>query len=119
MELGVGKTLTTVINPKKKKGLPYDKTYILEKAKMALIPKRDHLIRLFNRLGLRTRQLKTEELIQLFYKIYNPGTEGQRLGASHEYTTPMVQPSMGKTEEEKSEPEEKQPTIQPKTEVQT
>ncbi len=63
---------------------------------MALIPKRDHLIRLFNRLGLKTRQLKTEELIQLFFKIYNPGTDGQRLAVSEEYTTPMVQPAMKK-----------------------
>lgn len=96
LELGVGKTLTAMVKPQK--NLPFDKNYILEKAKMALIPKRDHLIRLFNRLGLKTRQLKTEELIQLFFKIYNPGTDGQRLAVSEEYTTPMVQPAMKKSE---------------------
>jgi hypothetical protein len=101
LEMGVSKTLTTVINPKKKGGLPFEKDYILEKAKTALVPKRDHLIRLFSRLGLKTRQLKTQELIQLFYKTYNPGIEGQRLAVSQEYTTPMVQPALGKTEEEK------------------
>lgn len=103
LELGVAKTLTTVISPKKKGGLPFEKGYILEKAKMALIPKRDHLIRLFNRLGLKTRQLKTQELIQLFYKTYNPGAEGQRLAVSQEYTTPMVQPALGKTENQSHE----------------
>lgn len=98
LEMGVSKTLTTVINPKKKKGLPFEKDHILEKAKTALVPKRDHLIRLFSRLGLKTRQLKTQELIQLFYKTYNPGVEGQRLAVSQEYTTPMVQPALGKTQ---------------------
>lgn len=102
LELGVAKTLTTAINPQKKGGLPFEKDYILEKAKMALIPKRDHLIRLFNRLGLKTRQLKTQELIQLFYKTYNPGVEGQRLAVSQEYTTPMVQPALGKIERNQS-----------------
>jgi hypothetical protein len=103
LELGVAKTLTSTINPKKKEGLPFEKDYILEKAKMALVPKRDHLIRLFNRLGLKTRQLNSQELIQLFYKTYNPGVEGQRLAASQEYTTPMVQPAMGKVGEEQTE----------------
>ena len=102
LELGVAKTLTTAINPKKKRGLPFEKDYILEKAKVALVPKRDHLIRLFNRLGLKTRQLKTQELIQLFYKTYNPGVEGQRLAVSQEYTTPMVQPALGKIEEKQT-----------------
>jgi hypothetical protein len=97
--MGATKTLTTVINPKKKKGLPFEKDFILEKGKTALIPKRDHLIRLFNRLSLKTRQLKTQELIQLFYKTYNPGVEGQRLAASQEYTTPMVQPALGKAKD--------------------
>src|SRR5574344_208181 len=37
--------------------LPYTKEYILEKAKANLIPKRDHLIRLFSRLGLEIEAL--------------------------------------------------------------
>jgi type IV secretory pathway VirB4 component len=101
LEMGVGKTITSVARPKK--GLPFEKNYILEKAKIALIPKRDHLSRLLRRLGLKSRQLNTQELIQLFYQIYNPEVEGQRFAPSQEYTTPMVQPAVGKTEEQKTE----------------
>ncbi len=70
LELGAGqsfKILTTRSGP-----LPYTKKYVLEKAKIALLPKRDHLIRQGARLGLRMKQLNTEQIIELFYSIYNP-----------------------------------------------
>lgn len=44
---------------------------ILEKAKIALSPKRDHTLRQLSRLGLKARQMTTNELINLFYEIYN------------------------------------------------
>ena len=44
---------------------------IMEKAKIALIPKRDHVLRQLGRLGLKAKQLTTSELIELFYEIYN------------------------------------------------
>lgn len=69
LELGVSSTLTSII--KQNKGLPFPKEYIVQKAKISLVPKRDHLIRLFNRIGLRTRQLENIELTKLFYEIYN------------------------------------------------
>ncbi len=69
LELGVTSTLTSII--KQNKGLPFPKEYIVQKAKISLVPKRDHLIRLFNRIGLRTRQLENTELTRLFYEIYN------------------------------------------------
>ena len=69
LELGVSSTLTSII--KQSKGLPYPKEYIVQKAKISLVPKRDHLMRLFNRIGLRTRQLENTELTKLFYEIYN------------------------------------------------
>ncbi len=50
----------------------FEDNYILEKAKISLYPRRDHLIRQFARLGLQTRQLTTQELLTLFYRIYNP-----------------------------------------------
>jgi len=55
----------------KSKGLPLDKKEILAKAKAALLPKKEHLLRLFGRLGLTIKQLTTKELIHLFYQIYN------------------------------------------------
>lgn len=56
----------------KKRGLPYQKSYIFERALTVLNPKRDHLIRLLNRLGLQARQLTSEQLIKLFFSSYNP-----------------------------------------------
>ncbi len=53
---------------------PFDLEYITEKASMALYPKRDHLIRQFARIGLKTKQLTTPELLGLFYNIYNPNS---------------------------------------------
>jgi len=52
-------------------GLPIPKEKIIEKAKAALEPKKEHLVRLFGRLGLAVKQLTTKELIKLFYQIYN------------------------------------------------
>ncbi len=56
----------------KKHSLPTSKEKIITKAKAALDPKKEHLKRLFGRLGLTIKQLETKELIRLFYKIYNP-----------------------------------------------
>lgn len=75
LELGVTQALASSF--KKKKGLPFPKDYILEKAKIKLHPKRDHLIRQLNRLGLKARQLKTAELIKLFFEAYNPSEKSQ------------------------------------------
>jgi hypothetical protein len=36
-----------------------------------LNPKRDHLIRLFNRVGLAARQLTDQQLVKLFFASYN------------------------------------------------
>jgi len=78
--------------PKKKSTLPFDKNYIIQKALNSLEPKRDHLLRQFARLGLSVRQLATQELIQLFYTIYNPdAAEGIQTVSSTQYARPMTQ----------------------------
>lgn len=59
----------------KDKPIPYTKDYVTKKAKITLYPKRDHLARQAARLGLRLRQLTTEELVDLYYDIYNPRPE--------------------------------------------
>ncbi len=69
LELGVAQTLTSLL--RRNQGLPFSEDYILTKAQTALSPKKDHLIRLFARLGLVARQLENKELIQLYYLIYN------------------------------------------------
>jgi len=92
LEIGIGKTLGSKL-AKKTADLPYPKDYIMEKAKNNLYPKRDHLFRLFNRLGLKSRQLSTQELVKFFFGIYNPEVEGQILSTPEDYQTPLVKPA--------------------------
>lgn len=95
LELGLKnaskQSLKTILNfQKNKKELPYPKEYILEKAKASLEPKRDHLIRLFSRLGLEIKPLENQEAIELFYKIYNEEIEGNQKLQNLEFDTPVV-----------------------------
>jgi hypothetical protein len=55
----------------KKRGLPYERSYILERAATILNPKRDHIVRLLNKIGLQARQLTNEQIIKLFFTTYN------------------------------------------------
>ncbi len=85
LELGVTNVSTFV----GKKGLPYPKSYILNRAKTVLIPKRDHLLRQLNRLGLRGTQLPTQKLIDLFHDIYNQESVLKPENVTN-YTTPFI-----------------------------
>lgn len=94
LELGITKTVGSVMKKgQQRKGLPYPKQYILEKARSNLYPKRDHIFRLLNRLGLKPRQLNSQELIRLLFDIYNRDSKGQELASSEEYQTAMVKPA--------------------------
>jgi hypothetical protein len=117
LELGAPRaavSLAGMLNPfkKDKQRLPYPKDYILEKAKNAIYPKKDHITRQLARIGLRAEQLTTQQLIELFYDIYNPTQiSSQKITASaSDYTTPLVSPAV---EEEES----KKPKIPTKTSV--
>ncbi len=96
LELGIKSMSSQVLGglpfmPQKTvKELPFSKDYILEKAKASLEPKKDHLSRLFSRLGLEIRALNTKELIELFYKIYNEDTEPNQKIQTLNYDSPMV-----------------------------
>jgi len=97
LEMGVSQNISSLVSPRK--GLPFPKAYIFERAKTNLLPKRDHLVRQFNRLGLKTRQLQTQEIIQLFYDIYNPDSGFQKLASTRDYAAPFVQPSVNQPQE--------------------
>lgn len=71
LELGISTSVFFAGN--KKKGLPFAKSYILDKAVTVLTPKKDHIIRLLNRLGLQAKQLTNEQLAKLLFEMYNPG----------------------------------------------
>lgn len=73
-----------------------NKAALLEKARVNLEPKRDHLIKQFERLGIKARQLTTSELIELYYEIYNP--EAARVqhiaGGAGNYTSALIEPAV-------------------------
>ena len=51
---------------------------LVEKAKIFLYPKRDHVLKQLSRMGLMGKQLTNKELISEFYTIYNPEEELER-----------------------------------------
>ena len=75
---------------RKNQELPFTKEYILEKAKASLEPKRDHLLRLFSRLGLEITPLNNKEIIDLFYRTYNEETAVNQKIQNVNYQAPMV-----------------------------
>lgn len=85
-----------------KKRTSFDKWAVLEKAKTALAPKEDQIIRQISRLGIKAKVLSTQELVELFYDIYNPNTSSEQKVSINvqEYTSPVVQPAIEQTGEE-------------------
>lgn len=71
--------------------LPAPLGEILKKAAMSLLPKRDHLIKQLERIGLTTHQLTNQELLSLLYRTYNPGAMAPPVTAD-QMTGPLVQP---------------------------
>jgi hypothetical protein len=90
-ELGGAQSFSPL--PASKKQLPFEKTYILEKAKANLEPRRDHVMRQLGRIGLAAKPLNTQELIQLLFTMYNPSSHGIKLAETRDYTVPLVQPA--------------------------
>lgn len=70
LELGAS---ASVLLGSKKKGLPHPRSYVFDRALTVLNPKRDHILRLLNRIGVKAFQLTNEQLTRLFFTIYNAG----------------------------------------------
>lgn len=77
-ELGLSVTGIANMMTKRKRSIPYSEDYVLKKAKTALYPKRDHIIRQSGRLGIKVQQLTTENIARLFYSIYRTGENPAR-----------------------------------------
>ena len=75
---------------KKENKLPFTKEYIIGKAKASLEPKRDHVMRLFSRLGLDISALNNQDLIELFYRTYNEEVESNQKLQEIEYQKAVV-----------------------------
>ncbi len=86
-----------------KKQVVANKWQTLEKAKVNLAPKIAHVMKQLNRIGIKAKQLSTEELVEFFYDLYNPEVAREQRAAlsTQEYTTPIVEPAI-------------QPTVLPK-----
>lgn len=70
LELGISPNV--LFGSKKQTGLPYPKAYIFDRAAMVLFPKRDQILRLLARAGLRARTITGEQAAELFFSYYNP-----------------------------------------------
>lgn len=72
------------------------KWYVLERAKVNLEPKVEHLIKQLARIGIKALRLNTAELVELFYDLYNPEVAREQKAAlgTSEYTTPVVEPAI-------------------------
>ena len=94
LELGIQggamSNLKLFLPQKSNQGLPFTKEYILEKAKVNLEPKVDHLGRLFSRLGLEVKILNNKDLIDLFYRIYNEEIAINQKIQNVNYQAPVV-----------------------------
>ncbi len=102
LELGISSTLKSTI--KKKPGLPFDKDYIIQKAKTSLVPKRDHLLGQLTRLGLKANQLTTPELIKLLFQYYNPESGTVDFVEDGNYSTPLVEAAVTGDQKANREP---------------
>jgi len=76
LEMGVAGANTAGLN----------KEYVISRAKTSLYPKRDHLVRLLSKIGLRASVMQKQELTELFYNLYNPSATGRRLAPVESYT---------------------------------
>src|SRR3989344_256595 len=92
-----------------------NKKQLLSGSKASLAPKRDHIIKQMGRIGLNVKQLTTQELIELFYDIYNPAPTGTQrvILDTQSYTTPIVEPAV------EIPSQSAQPVSQPITQQQT
>ena len=62
------------------------KEYVIARAKTSLYPKRDHLLRLLAKVGLRATVLQKQELTDLYYNLYNNSATGRQLAPVESYT---------------------------------
>lgn len=63
-------------------GLKYSEELFWHKVKTVLLPRREQIVRLLGRIGLRAQQLEGQKIIELFYNIYNPTPSAQPVPAA-------------------------------------
>ncbi|GIW62228.1 MAG: hypothetical protein KatS3mg090_0054 [Patescibacteria group bacterium] len=63
-----------------------NKSFVFQRAKVSLAPKRDHILRLLSKIGLKGSILPKQEIVELFHNIYNPSKTGIKLAPVDSYT---------------------------------
>ncbi len=63
-----------------------NRDYLITRAKTALYPKRDNLLRLLAKIGLKATILQKQELTSLFINLYNPSATGRQIAPVDSYT---------------------------------
>lgn len=68
----------------------------IKQARVYLMPKIDYISKEFNRIGIKTSQLTTQELVELYFDLYNPSSRsGQRIRTGIEdYKSAVVSPAI-------------------------
>lgn len=67
---------------------------LINRAKVDLEPKREHLIKQFARIGLTSSPLNTQGLMKLFHSFYNPTIKGQKFSSAPDYEQAIVAPNL-------------------------
>ncbi len=62
------------------------KEYVFSRAKASLYPKRDTLLRLLLKIGLRSTVMHQQALVELYYNLYNVSSTGRQLAPIETYT---------------------------------
>ena len=88
--------LTRLVGPSTTKTASVDVQAALKEAQTDLEPKLGHIQKEFRRLGIKADQLETQELVELFFDIYNPSAvHGQRIRTDvSDYQTAIVNPAI-------------------------
>ena len=71
-------------------GMSIKKEYIFARAKTSLYPKRDNMLRLLAKVGLRATVLQEQELVESFLNLYNPSSTGRSLAPVQDYTQAIM-----------------------------
>lgn len=66
------------------------KEYVIARAKTSLYPKRDNLIRLLLKIGLKAAPVQKQGLVELYYNLYNNSATGRQLAPIDNYTDAVM-----------------------------
>lgn len=92
-------------------GLTPARSDLEEKIKTILLPRRDQVVRQLARIGLKANQLPKQELIKLFYNIYNSGGETRGEGNRESLNPAQLTVRLKNPQPQPIQPTD--PTIQP------